>query len=97
MEHESDGNTNCHWYARCGHEKIGTGTGRLRNKRTSGDHPNYSIVEIGQNTKKSPGDLRRLAVTQTPVENHHLALVLKKNSQMSKITIIIIIIIIIIT
>ena len=24
--------------------------------RTSGDHPNYSIVEIGQNTEKSPGD-----------------------------------------
>ena len=27
---------------------------------TSWDHPNYSIVEIGENTKKSPGDLRRL-------------------------------------
>ena len=37
---------------------------------TSGDSPNYSIVEIGQNTVKSPGDLMRLAVTQTPVENH---------------------------
>ena len=44
------------------HQTIGTGTGGLRNKRISGDHPNYSIVEIGQNTKKSPGDLRRLAV-----------------------------------
>ena len=42
---------------------------------TSGDHPNYSIVEIGQNTKKSPGNLGRLAVTQTPVENHQLTLV----------------------
>ncbi len=30
---------------------------------TSGDNPNYSIVEISQNTEKSPGDLRRLAVT----------------------------------
>ena len=29
----------------------------------SGDHPNYSIVEIGQKTEKSPGDLRRLAAT----------------------------------
>ena len=36
----------------------------LGNKRTSGDHPNYSIVEIDQNTKKSPGDLRRFAVIQ---------------------------------
>ena len=32
----------------------------------SRDHPNYSIVEIGQNTK-SPGDLWRLVVTHTPV------------------------------
>ena len=49
---------------------IGTRTGGLGNKRTSGDHPNYSNVEIGQNHDKSPEDLRRLAVTQTPVENH---------------------------
>ena len=27
------------------------------NKRTSGDNPNYSIVELCQNTVKSPGDL----------------------------------------
>ena len=26
--------------------------------RTNGDHRNDSIVENGQNTKKSPGDLR---------------------------------------
>ena len=44
------------------------------NKRTSGDHPNYYIIENGQNTEKSPGDLRRLAVTQTPVINHQLTL-----------------------
>ena len=45
------------------------------NKRTSGDHPNYSIIEIGQDTEKSPGDLRQLAVTQTPMINNQLALV----------------------
>ena len=28
----------------------------------SGDHSNYNIIENGQNTEKSPGDLRRLAV-----------------------------------
>ena len=33
----------------------------------SGDHQNYSIIEIGQNTKKCHGDLRRFAATQTPV------------------------------
>ena len=39
------------------------GTGGLGSLRTSGDHPNYRIVENGQNTEMSPGDLRRLAVT----------------------------------
>ena len=34
-----------------------------------------SITRISQNTEKSPGDLRRLAVTQTPVRNHQLTLV----------------------
>ena len=38
------------------------------------DHLNYSIVEIGQDTEKSPGDLRRLVVTQKPVINHRLTL-----------------------
>ena len=33
---------------------------------------NNSIVEIVQNTKKSPGDLRILVVTQTPWKNHQL-------------------------
>ena len=32
-----------------------------------GDHPNNSIIENDQNTLKSPGDLRRLAVTQSPL------------------------------
>ena len=31
---------------------------------------NDSIIEDSQNTENSPGDLRRLAVTQTPVKNH---------------------------
>ena len=31
----------------------------------------------GQNTEKSPEDLRRLAVTQTPVRNHQLKLMWK--------------------
>ena len=44
------------------HQRIGTGHGGLGNKRTSGDHPNNNIVEIGQNTMESPEDLKRLAV-----------------------------------
>ena len=46
------------------------GTGGLGSWRTSGDHPNYVIIENSQNTEKSPGDLRRLAATQTPVKDH---------------------------
>ena len=55
----------------------------LEIRRMSGDLLNYSIVETSQNIKKSPGDLRRFAVTQTPVENHRLTGM--KNSQRSKI------------
>ena len=43
------------------------GTGGLGSWRTSGDHHNNCIIE---NTEKSPGDLRRLAVTQTPEEDN---------------------------
>ena len=34
------------------------------------DHPNYNIVEIGQNAEKSHGDLGRLTVTQTLGKDH---------------------------
>ena len=52
-----------------------TVTKGLVNKRMSGDHPNYSIVVIGQNTESSPGNLRRLVATQSSVKDH------QKNSQ----------------
>ena len=61
---------------------ITKGTGGLGSWRTSGDHPNYYIIENGQNTDKNPRDLRRLAVTQTPVKNHQLTL--KWKTLMSK-------------
>ena len=54
MEHESDGDTNCNRCTRYSQQRIGTGTGGLEIKRMSGDYPNYSIVEIDQNTKKNP-------------------------------------------
>ena len=56
------------------HQRIIKGTGGLGNKRKSGDHPNYYIIENGQNTEKSLGDLWRLAVTQTPLKTHQLTL-----------------------
>ena len=51
--------------------------GRLGSWRTGRDYPNDSIAENSQNPETSPGDLRRLAVTQTPVKNRQLTLMLK--------------------
>ena len=42
-----------------------------------GDHPNYGIIENGQNTEKSLRELRRLAVSQTPGKSHQLKLMRK--------------------
>ena len=58
-------------------KRIGTGTWGLGNKRTSRENPNDRIIKIGQNILNSPGDLRRLVVTQTSVRNHRLTLVWK--------------------
>ena len=77
MEQEIGGDANCNWCARYSHKRIGAVTGGFENKRTGGEHPDYNIIRISQNTEKSPGDLRRFAVTQTPVENHQLTLVWK--------------------
>ena len=77
VEPESDSDTNCNWCSCYSRQRINTGTRGLGNMRTSWDHPNYSAIKIGLNTEKSPGDLRRLAVTQIPVKNHPLTLVWK--------------------
>ena len=54
--------------------KRSKGTGGLGSWRTNEGHPNNSIIENDQNTEKSPGDLRRLALPQTPVKDHQLEL-----------------------
>ena len=46
-------------------------------RRMSGNHPNYNIIETSHNTEKSPGYLRRLAITQTPVKDQQLKLMWK--------------------
>ena len=47
MEHEGNRYTNCNWlvnrYTNC---RVAKWTGRLENKRTNRDHPNYSIIKI---------------------------------------------------
>ena len=56
-------------------DALGTVTERLEIRRVSGNYPNYSTIKIGQNTQKSPVDLKKLAVTQISVKNHQLTLV----------------------
>ena len=63
MEHEGGGDTNCNWFTWKIPQRVDKGTRRLGNKRASGDHPNNSIIKIGQNIVKSPGHLSGLAVT----------------------------------
>ena len=67
VENESDNYTNCNWCFWYSHRRIIKGTGRLDNNMTSGNRSNYYIIEIGQNTEKCPGNLRRLVI-QTPVK-----------------------------
>ena len=68
MKHESDGDTNCNCCARYSRLGIVKRTRRFGYTMTRGDHPNYCIVEIGQNTKKSPGDSKGVDVIQTPLK-----------------------------
>ena len=69
MDHESVGVTNCDWCFWHSDWMIIKGPGGFGSWRTDRDHPNDSIIDDGQNTEKSPGDLRSLDVTQTPVKN----------------------------
>ena len=78
MEHIGDSDTNSNWCTWNNPQRIDKGTGRLENKRTSGDCPDYSIFKIGQNTEKSSKDLK-LAVIQTPVKNHRLSVIIRES------------------
>ena len=63
MEHEGDGDINsnpCTWNNT---QRIVKETGWLGSEWKCGDRPEYRIIKIGQNTKKSPKDLRRLTVS----------------------------------
>ena len=77
VENESDVYTNCNWCSLYRQRRINKESVGFGNKRTRGDHPNYCNIEIGQNTEKSPGDLRRLAAPQPPVKDTQLTLMWK--------------------
>ena len=63
MEHEIDCGIICSWCTRNSLQRLGKWTGRIGNRRASQDHPDNSIAKIGQNTEKSPVDLKRLVVS----------------------------------
>ena len=54
---------------------LGERFGRFGDCRSSRNYPNPSIVKISQSSKKSPEDLRRLAVTQSRKKDYQLTLV----------------------
>ena len=70
LEHENEC-TNYNWCFSYCYQRISKRTRGLRNKKTIGDNPNCFIIE------KSPGDLRRLVVTQSLVKDHQLTLMWK--------------------
>ena len=69
VEHESDGNTISYRSTWNGPQRLRKVTERVGNWKTNREYLNYRVAEIGQNTEKSPGDLR-LAATPTPGEDH---------------------------
>ena len=81
MEGENNADTDFSWCWWNNPEMTEEGIRRLRNQRSSKDHPNYSIITISLITEQIYGDLRWLAVSQT------LAYDCWKNSRKSKIII----------
>ena len=77
MEPEGDDYTNRDWSFWYSYQRIIKGAGKLGGWGTRGDHPNRKIIENGQDTEKSSGDLRKFAVTQTPVKDRQLKLMCK--------------------
>ena len=65
MEQKDVGDATCNWCTRNDLQKLVNRAGRDGNQKTSRNH----TVLIGQITEKSPGILKRLDVTQTPVKD----------------------------
>ena len=62
MEHEGNGDTNYDWCAWNSSQKLE----ELKIGRQAETFQTTILFKIGQNPGKSPGNLRRFAVTQTP-------------------------------
>ena len=77
MPNEGDGAISYNWSTWDDPQGLWKETGIVKNQSTNRDNPSYSTIMIGQNTEKCLGDLRKLAVTQTPVKDHQLTLMWK--------------------
>ena len=62
VEHEADTDKSCNWQVWNCSQRMLKETEIVGSWMTNRNHPNYSIVEIDQNTEKSPGDFKRPAV-----------------------------------
>ena len=69
-EHVGDNNTNSSWCTWNSLQRMGKQIGTVGKQMKNKDYTDYSIDEINKNTEKSPGGLKRLAVTQTRVKAH---------------------------
>ena len=65
-KHESDSDTSCNWCAWNDPQRLVKGAGRVGDRGTSRDRPNYIIFKISQNTKKSPGIIKNKSATRSP-------------------------------
>ena len=80
MEYESYGETNCNW---CTRYRLAQGLEDLETRGRVETIQTTALLGSAKNSEKSPGDLRRLAITQTPVKNTSANADTKKNSQNS--------------
>ena len=62
VRHDDDNDKNCSWSSWNNPKEPGKGTVLTGDQRKNWDHPDHSTVEIGQDTQKSSGGQRRLAV-----------------------------------
>ena len=75
VDRAGDDDTYCSWYTWNGPHKSEKESGTDGDQRKNLENPDYGITEIGQNTEKSPGDLKRYAVTHSLLKADQLTLV----------------------
>ena len=72
MEHEGDSDSNCNWRTWNNPKGLMKGLEDLKIRGQVETIQTKALLRSGQNTEKSPGDWKRIAVTQTLMRNHQL-------------------------